>query len=155
MDMKRSEVTIITDGASSGNPGPSGYAAIIQINRADNSIEERTISGGISHSTNNISELTAVLEAIRSLTEPSRITIVTDSANVIGWLASIAVDKSFKPFKKNDLRIAELVNSIGNAISCGDHLLLGFTKVQAHSGDLLNERADRLAKAEIAKMRQN
>ncbi|MCI0446918.1 ribonuclease HI [bacterium] len=147
------DVTIITDGASSGNPGPSGYAAIIQINRRNSSIEERIISGGFSHSTNNVSELTAVLEGIRCLTEPSNITIVTDSANVIGWLASVSVDKSLKTFKRNDSRIADLAVSIENALCSGGHLLLGFTKVHAHSGHRLNERVDKLAKSEIAKIR--
>ncbi len=146
-------MTIVTDGASSGNPGPSGYAANIQINCPNSALEERIISGGFSHSTNNVSELTAVLEGIRSLTEPSNITIVTDSANVIGWLASVSVDKSLKTFKRNDSRIAELALSIENAICSGGHLLLGFTKVQAHSDYRLNGRVDKFAKSEIAKIR--
>lgn len=154
-ETERADVTIITDGASSGNPGPSGYAAIIQINRAGYPLEERVVSGGFPVSTNNVSELTAVLEAIRALTEPSKITILTDSANVIGWLASAAVDKLFKPFKRNDLRIAELAGSIENALTFGSHLLLGFVKLEAHSGHILNERVDRLAKGEAAKMRKS
>lgn len=119
-----------TDGACSGNPGPGGWAVV--LSRQGRVLAE--YSGGVRHTTNNQMELTAVLETLRRVPAETPLTIVTDSALVIGWLT--------KGWKRNNPVNAALCQQI-------DALLAGrtcrFDKVGGHRGDLLNERADRLA----------
>ena len=78
-------VTIYTDGACSGNPGPGGWAAILEYNGA-----EKMISGGEESTTNNRMELTAVISALLALKEPCVVELYSDSKYVIdalekGW----------------------------------------------------------------------
>ena len=61
------QITIYTDGACSGNPGPGGWAAILEYNG-----REKELSGGEAHTTNNRMELTAVIEALKALKEEDR-----------------------------------------------------------------------------------
>jgi ribonuclease HI len=68
------KIQIITDGACSGNPGPGGWAAILRYQR-----HEKEIWGSAPHTTNNRMELTAAIEALRSLKEPCEAEVVTDS----------------------------------------------------------------------------
>lgn len=79
-------VQIYTDGACSGNPGPGGWAAILQANG-----HEKVISGNEVQTTNNRMELTAALEALRQLKRACRIELFSDSAYLVsaftqGWL---------------------------------------------------------------------
>ena len=79
-------VTIYTDGACSGNPGPGGWCAILEYNG-----HERTLSGGAPETTNNRMELTAVIEALKKLKEPCVVELYSDSKYVIdalekGWV---------------------------------------------------------------------
>ena len=78
-------VTIYTDGACSGNPGPGGWCAILQYGA-----NEKQLSGGEANTTNNRMELTAVIEALRALKAPCRVELWSDSKYVIdalekGW----------------------------------------------------------------------
>ena len=80
------KVTIYTDGACSGNPGPGGWAAILLYNDA-----KKEISGGKKETTNNEMEMTAVLEALKILKRPCEVMIYSDSAYVVntfdkGWI---------------------------------------------------------------------
>lgn len=80
------EVTIYTDGACSGNPGPGGWGAILSWNGA-----EKELSGGAPETTNNRMELTAVIEALGRLREPCRVDLYSDSKYVVdalqkGWV---------------------------------------------------------------------
>ena len=68
------KIQIITDGACSGNPGPGGWAAILRYNG-----REKEIWGCAAHTTNNRMELTAAIEALRSLKESCEAEVVTDS----------------------------------------------------------------------------
>ena len=77
MHKQLKEVEIFTDGACKGNPGPGGWGAILRfVGR------EKEIKGGTSLTTNNIMELTAVIEALSLLREPCKVTITTDSSYV-------------------------------------------------------------------------
>ncbi len=89
------EVTIYTDGACSGNPGPGGWAAIIL--RGD---DAETLTGGEPHTTNNRMELTAALEALRALDAPTRVRLHTDSA----YLARAFNDRWIRNWQKNGWR---------------------------------------------------
>ena len=78
-------VTIYTDGACSGNPGPGGWGAILQYGES-----RKELSGGEAHTTNNRMELTGVITALEALKEPCEVELYSDSKYVIdalekGW----------------------------------------------------------------------
>ena len=75
------EVTVYTDGACSGNPGPGGWGAILIYGE-----HEKEISGGASETTNNRMELTAVVEALSRLKEPCSVTVYSDSAYIVNGI---------------------------------------------------------------------
>ncbi|RMD97985.1 MAG: ribonuclease HI [Deltaproteobacteria bacterium] len=132
MDEERGKdvITVYTDGASSGNPGPAGLGVVL-IYRA----HRKEISRALGVATNNVAELTAVkvaLETIRNRKLPVR--IHTDSTYVIGVLAG-----GWKAKENLDL-IAEIRALITNFAS------VEFVKVPAHAGVTENERADELAR---------
>ena len=72
------EVTIYTDGACSGNPGPGGWGAILIYGE-----NKKEISGGANETTNNIMEMTAVIEALKLLKYPCEVKLYSDSAYVV------------------------------------------------------------------------
>jgi len=81
-------VTLYTDGACSGNPGPGGWGAILSYNGV-----EKELSGGESATTNNRMELLAVISGLEALKEPCHVELYSDSKYVIdglskGWAAS-------------------------------------------------------------------
>ena len=134
------QVTIYTDGACSGNPGPGGWAAILRYGE-----NERVISGGERETTNNRMELTAVTEALRALREPCLVELHSDSQYIVnalnnGWLR----DWKRRGWKRRDgaLKNPELWQEL-------DALLETHTVrahwVKGHAGDELNDRCDRLA----------
>jgi ribonuclease HI len=135
------EVTLVPDGAVSGNPGPGGWGTILQCNG-----QERELSGSEASTTNNRMELTAVLEGLRALKKPCRVLVLCDSAYVVrahteGWLQRWRqngwrkADK--KPVENRDLWEALLVAEEPHEVR--------FQLVKGHAGHELNERADALA----------
>ena len=72
------KVIIYTDGACSGNPGPGGWAAVLMYKE-----NKKEISGAIKNTTNNIMELTAVVEALKTLKFPCEVDLYSDSSYVI------------------------------------------------------------------------
>jgi ribonuclease HI len=135
------EVTLVPDGAVSGNPGPGGWAVILQSNG-----HERELHGSEPSTTNNRMELTALLEGLRALKKPCRVRVLCDSAYVVrahtdGWLQRWQrngwrkADK--KPVENRDLWEALLVAEEPHE--------LHFELVKGHAGHELNERADALA----------
>jgi ribonuclease HI len=85
-------------------------------------------------------ELTAVLKALSVITVPCKVTIVTDSQNVIGWLSG--------GWKRKNLAVQRLCAQIEHVIKAKG-LTVSYEKVKSHSGHEMNERADQLAKAAI------
>lgn len=80
------EVTIYTDGACSGNPGPGGYGVVLQSGKY-----EKEISGGEPSTTNNRMELMAVIAGLKALNRPCKVTLYSDSQYVVnmvklGWM---------------------------------------------------------------------
>ena len=141
------EVTIYTDGACSGNPGPGGWGAILIYE--DN---RKEISGGNKSTTNNIMELTAVIEALKCLKRPCEVSLYSDSAYVVnaftekwiyGWLKNNWRNASKEPVKNKELwqELYDLTK-IHNVT---------FNKVKGHSDNELNNRCDELARMETAK----
>ncbi len=141
------EVTIYSDGACSGNPGPGGWGTIL-----DYKGKRKELSGGEEHTTNNRMELTAVIEGLKALKEPCKVKIITDSQYVfngisLGWAASWKANNWRKKDKKPALN-PELWDELLNLIAKHDVTL---EWIKGHAGHPENERCDELAVAESQK----
>ena len=145
------KVTIYTDGACSGNPGPGGWAAILTYGDL-----EREISGYEPHTTNNRMELTGPIEALSRLKERCEVAVYSDSSYLInaftkGWLASwqknnwLKSDK--KPVENKDLWLKLLA-------LCERHAVR-WVKVRGHANNAGNNRCDQLAREAIRAGRQS
>ena len=135
------KVTIYTDGACSGNPGPGGYGAVLIYNG-----NEKEISGGEKSTTNNKMEMMGVIKALEMLKEKCDVEVYSDSAYVVNsinnkWVYSWKKNnwiKSDKSKAKNiDLweRLLELI----------DYHNVKFIKVKGHADNEYNNRCDKLA----------
>ena len=140
-------VTIYTDGACSGNPGPGGWGAILMYGP-----HKREISGGQANTTNNRMELTAVISALELLKEPCQVELWSDSKYVIdalekgwakGWRARGWVKSDKKPALNPDLweRLLDL---------CDTHTVRTHW-VKGHAENPYNNRCDEMAVAESQK----
>ena len=135
------EVTIYTDGACSGNPGPGGWCAILVYRGT-----ERVVKGGEPMTTNNRMELSAVLNALQLLKEPCRVTVVSDSKYVVdavekGWLQSWQRNGWRKADKKPVLNV-ELWQELLPQLTRHE---VSFSWIRGHAGHPYNERCDRIA----------
>ena len=133
-------VHIYTDGACKGNPGPGGWGAVLKYG---NSVKE--IKGFAPDTTNNIMELTAVIEALKSLTRPCDIIITTDSNyvkdGITEWIHQWK-KKDWKTAGKKPVKNKEL----WKALEAETHRhKIEWKWVRGHSGHPENERADELA----------
>lgn len=138
-DMK--EVTIYTDGACSGNPGAGGWGTIL-----DYQGRRKELSGGEAETTNNRMELTAVIEGLKALKEPCRVTVVTDSQYVsngitLGWAKSWKANNWRKKDRKPALN-PELWDELLTLI---DKHEVTFNWIRGHAGHPENERCDEMA----------
>lgn len=133
-------VSIYTDGACGGNPGPGGWAAILVSGQ-----HRKEISGGqYIATTNNEMEMQAVFEGLLAIkVEHAIVTIYTDSQNVIGWMCQGWKCEKNPNIVRTRNNIRALCNEMGHNVS--------YVKVDGHNGDPLNELADALAKAAIEK----
>ena len=140
-------VEIYSDGACSGNPGPGGWGAVL---RCQHPPAEREISGGEDHTTNNRMELTAIIEALRSLREPCRVSVFTDSQYVANAFRQNWIDRwqrngwktsARKPVKNHDLWLQLLESMAAHQVE--------WRWLKGHAGHPENERADALATAAI------
>ena len=143
-------VTIFTDGACSGNPGPGGWAAIVAW--PDGQLEE--LLGGAPHTTNNRMEYTAALEGLRSLPAGTRVCIVTDSRLMLdsltkwihGWKRKGWRTASGAAVKNQDLVMA-MEAEIARHGHVRWHWVKGHETGPEHAHKALNDRADQLAVA--------
>ena len=138
-------VSIYTDGACSGNPGPGGWGAILIYNGI-----EKEISGGEADTTNNRMELTAVIRALALLKEPCAVTVTTDSQYISraineGWLKKW---KAAGFTKKGGLKNAELWRQLDGLLQTHD---VRFVWVKGHADNEYNNRCDKMAVAEREK----
>jgi len=137
-------IEIFTDGACSGNPGPGGWAAILR-----SGAHERELSGGEISTTNNRMELMAVIEALRQIKRPSRVTIHTDSRYVMDgaskWLHAWK-EKGWKTADKKPVKNEDLWQLLDQEMA---RHRLEWRWVAGHSGHPENERADALARKAI------
>jgi ribonuclease HI len=143
------KVVIHSDGGCHGNPGPGGWAAILEYGQ-----HKRELSGGVPATTNNRMELQAAIEALSALKEPCEIEFFTDSEYVrngvsswlLNWKRNGWRTKSKKPVKNEDLWRALDLSLASHKIEW--HWLKG------HAGHVGNERCDQLANEEIAKIKK-
>jgi ribonuclease HI len=141
-------VEIFTDGACSGNPGPGGWGAILRWDG-----QERELSGGEAETTNNRMELTAAIEALKALKRAVRVDLHTDSTyvkdGITKWIHGWKT-KGWKTAAKKPVKNQDLWRALDEALA--DHEVR-WHWVKGHSGHPENERADALARAEIAAQR--
>jgi ribonuclease HI len=149
------ELFAYTDGACSGNPGPGGWGALLVARDGDRVLRERELSGGEADTTNNRMELMAAISALESLSRPSEITIVTDSAyvknGITDWLAG---------WKRKGWRIAsgkpvKNVDLWQRLDAARDRHTVHWRWIKGHAGHAENERADELARAGMAPFKPN
>ncbi len=141
------KVVIYTDGACSGNPGPGGWGAILMYKG-----NKREISGGNKQTTNNIMELTAVIEGLKMLKFPCEVDLYSDSAYVVnafeqkwifGWLK-----KNWRTAGGDPVKNKELWQELYDLTKIHT---VNFIKVKGHSDNEFNNRCDELARGEIEK----
>lgn len=141
------EVTIYTDGACSGNPGPGGWGAILMLGE-----NRKEISGGSENTTNNIMELTAVIEALKILKRPCKVNVYSDSAYVVnaflqkwiyGWMK-----KGWKTAGGDPVKNKELWQELYGLTKIHE---VTFNKVKGHADNEFNNRCDEMAVAQSKK----
>lgn len=144
-------VSIYTDGACSGNPGPGGWAAILRFGE-----HEKEISGNMSETTNNRMELFAVISGLGALKQPCHVDVYSDSAYVVNafnedWIGNWQKN-GWKNAKKEPVENQDLWKLLLLVIK--KHPSVTFHKVPGHADNEYNNRCDALAKAAIQELAQ-
>ena len=139
------KVIIYNDGACSGNPGPGGWGSILMMGE-----NRKEISGGKKDTTNNVMELTAVIEALKLLKRPCKVDLYSDSAYVVnaflqnwilGWIKN-----GWKNSSKEEVKNKELWQELFSLTKIHD---VTFHKVKGHADNEYNNRCDELARNAI------
>ena len=142
------EVVINTDGSCLGNPGPGGWAAILQYGDA-----EKVLTGGEAETTNNRMELLAVIMALEALKRPVEARVISDSAymkdGITKWINGWKRN-GWKTAAKKPVANQDLWQRLDAATS---RHKIDWQWVKGHAGDEMNERCDDLARAEAEKIR--
>jgi ribonuclease HI len=135
-------VTIYTDGACKGNPGPGGWGAFLRYGET-----ERDLFGGEILTTNNRMELMAVIQALQALKHPCHVHLFLDSEyvrkGITEWLPSWKA-RGWRTAAKQPVKNADLWQVLDEVVSQNGHHI-EWRWVKGHSGDPGNERADALA----------
>ena len=140
-------VTLYTDGACSGNPGPGGWGAILSYNGV-----EKELSGGEKSTTNNRMELTAVIAGLSALKEPCIVELYSDSKYVIDGLSKgWAVSWRKNGWKKADKKPALNPDLWETLLNLTERHQLHYHWVKGHADNPYNNRCDQLAVAESKK----
>lgn len=143
------QVTIYTDGACSGNPGPGGWGAVLEYGGA-----RKELSGGEPSTTNNRMELTAAIAALRALNQPCEVDLYSDSKYVVdalekgwalGWRRNGWVRRDKKPALNPDLWEQLLAQLERHTVR--------LHWVKGHADNPYNNRCDQLAVAESRKFK--
>ncbi len=141
-------MTIHTDGACSGNPGPGGWGVILQWGG-----HTRELKGGEPHTTNNRMELMAAIMALETLKRPCEVDLHTDSQylrqGITDWLRGWKRN-SWRTADRKPVKNVDLWQRLDAAAS---RHTVHWHWVRGHAGHDLNERADELARQAIAEIR--
>ena len=143
-------VTIYTDGACSGNPGPGGYGAILMYGQ-----HKKELSGGDPNTTNNRMELMGVITALKALNRPCQVDLYTDSQYVVnaiekGWAKKWQANGWMRN-KKDKALNPDLWQSLLNLLEIHQ---VTFHWVKGHAENPYNHRCDELAVAESHKYKR-
>ena len=142
------KVEIFTDGACKGNPGPGGWGAILRYGTT-----EKEIYGASKNTTNNIMELTAVIESLKNLNKPCELIITTDSKyvknGITEWIHNWKKNL-WRTAAKKEVKNKELWIELDSLIQIHS---ISWDWVKGHSGHPENERADLLANVAIEKLK--
>ena len=140
-------VTLYTDGACSGNPGPGGWGAILEFNGT-----EKELSGGEAETTNNRMELTAVIAGLSALKEPCIVELYSDSKYVIdGMSKGWAEGWRKNGWKKADKKPALNPDLWEKLLDLTNIHTLHYHWVKGHADNPKNNRCDQLAVAQYKK----
>ena len=143
------KVEIFTDGACKGNPGPGGWGAILRYGKT-----EKEIYGASNNTTNNIMELTAVIESLKNLKKPCELIITTDSKyvknGITEWSHNLKKN-GWRTAAKKEVKNKELWIELDSLIQVHS---ISWDWVKGHSGHPENERADLLANVAIEELKQ-
>lgn len=138
------QVTIYTDGACSGNPGPGGWGAVLLYGD-----HEKELYGGEGDTTNNRMELMAAIESLNSLKESCEIELYTDSTyvkeGITNWIHGWK-KRGWKGANKKPVKNVDLWQRLDEAVIRHN---IQWYWVKGHAGDEMNERADELARRGI------
>jgi len=141
-------ITIWSDGACSGNPGPGGWGAVLIWNG-----HEKELKGGEAETTNNRMELTAAIEALAALTKSSVVDFYTDSqylrGGVNGWIAGWQ-QNGWKTADRKPVKNVDLWQRLDAALHTHT---IRWHWVKGHAGHAENERADQLSRDGLAENR--
>jgi len=146
--MSEQRVTIYTDGACSGNPGPGGWGAILTFGD-----HEKHLKGGEAHTTNNRMELTAAISALEALKRPCMVDLHTDSQylrnGIMSWINAWKRN-GWRTADKSPVKNIDLWKRLDAAL--GQHKVQ-WHWVKGHAGHAMNERADELAREGLIAVR--
>ncbi len=146
--MSDQRVTIYTDGACSGNPGPGGWGAILTLGE-----RRKEIFGGEAHTTNNRMELMAAISALEALKRPCTVDLHTDSQNlrngIMSWIHGWKKN-GWKTADKKPVKNVDLWQRLDEALKPHN---VHWHWVKGHAGHPMNERADELAREGIVAAR--
>ena len=139
------KVIIYTDGACSGNPGPGGWGEILMYKE-----NKKEISGGKKETTNNIMEITAVIEALKCLKTKCEVQVYSDSAYTVnafnqGWIYNW-IKNGWKSSNKEPVKNKELWQELYDLTK--KHKV-EFIKVKGHANNEFNNRCDEMARKKI------
>ena len=141
------KVEIFTDGACKGNPGPGGWGAILRYGTT-----EKEIYGASKNTTNNIMELTAVIESLKNLKKPCELIITTDSKyvknGITEWIHNWKKN-GWRTAAKKEVKNKKLWVELDSLIQIHS---VSWDWVKGHSGHPENERADLLANVAIEEL---
>ena len=141
-------VTIHTDGACSGNPGPGGWGAILQWGE-----HTRELKGGENHTTNNRMELMAAIMALETLKRACTVDLHTDSQylrnGITSWIHTWKRN-GWRTSDKKPVKNADLWQRLDAALG---HHTINWHWMKGHAGHDLNERADQLAREGLIEAR--
>ncbi len=142
--MSTPRVTIHTDGACSGNPGPGGWGAILEFGD-----HKKEMKGGEAHTTNNRMELMGAIGALEALTKPCDVDLHTDSKymrdGIMSWIKKWKVN-GWKTADKKPVKNVDLWQRLDAALA---RHTVRWHWVKGHAGHDMNERADELAREGI------
>lgn len=137
-------ITIYTDGACSGNPGPGGWGAVLTWGD-----HEKELCGGEPATTNNRMELMAAIMALESLKEKCEVRLHTDSKYVMDGLTQWMPNWKKRGWKTADNKPVKNVDLWQRLDEAAQRHQVKWHWVKGHAGDAMNERADALARSAI------